>query len=120
MRYPANFSYLGAILFVLFIPILGNAAPIGVGSDSTDTPQNPAPSDYIHYVQAQKIKPAQPHVILTKDCQLAADYISSTGSSQNDQYTTCPDGLLPYQMKANGTGHQFYKLYCCKGVISYS
>jgi hypothetical protein len=125
MCYSANFSYLWAILFVLFIPLVGYANPIGISSDASNTPQNPPPADYIHYVQAKNIKPAQPHVVLTKECQLATDFISSTSIIGDEQYTTCPQGFLPYQMKAKGIavggiGGRSYKLYCCKGDISYS
>ncbi len=107
------------------MPIFGYANPIGVSSDASDTSQKPAPVDYIHYVQAQKITPAQPHVVLNNDnknCKLATDFISSTGGSAR---TTCPDGFLPYQIIADGSAlfnvsDRTYQLYCCKGDVIYS
>jgi len=110
MRNLSNSIFLVSSLFFLIIPI-SYANSIGQ-----------APVDYIHYVQAQKIKPAQPHVVLTKDCHLASDYISSTGGSS---HTTCPEGFLPYQLTGGGAafggiGSRTYQLYCCKGEVSYS
>ena len=123
MRNPSHSTFfLISGLFFLLTPIT-YADPIGVDNQASTTHQKPAPLDYIHYVQAQNIKPAQPHVVLTKDCHLATDYISSTGV--NSQTTSCPDGLLPYQLTVEGAalegvGSRTYQLYCCKGEISYS